>query len=321
MTRRNRRLRADGQPVPLGGQDAQSIILTLLRLGFVGVACVGLALLAGSSWRAFVAIDALKLTTVEVRGAHRASKEALLAAAGTDYGDPLMTLDLRRAAAAMTGHPWVRSATLRRQLPNRLHIDVQEHRPKALLMLGSLWVVNTLGEPFKPFASDDGFSLPIITGIVPAGAQVPKGAAAEATDPERVWLGDGAKKERLDAALELLDAVHDLYGQALLVEQLHYDEDLGFSLYLLPQGAMSAAFGPEHLPVVAHLGQAPLSRVRAIGDTLALLQKEHMAAAVIWANGQRAPNRVQVQPYGPFRQSGAKGAEKSQSVSNRRTIP
>lgn len=319
MTRRNRRLRADGHAGQLGAQDAQSIILTLLRLGFVGVACVGLALLVGSSWRAFVAIDALKLTTVELRGAQRASKEALLGAAGTDYGDPLMTIDLRRAAAAMTGHPWVRAATLRRQLPNRLHIDVEEHRPKALLMLGSLWLVNTLGEPFKPFVSDDGLSLPIITGIAAPGPQAPKGA--DAPEPERALLADSIRKERLDAALELLDAVHDLYGQTLVVEQLHYDEDLGFGLYLLPQGPMFAPFGPEHLPVVVHLGQAPLGRVRLIGDTLLSLQKEHMAAAVIWANGQRAPHRVQVQRYGHFGQNGAKGAEKSQSVSNRRTIP
>ena len=321
MTRRNRRVRTDGHPAQLRAQDAQSIVLTLMRIGFVGVAGIGLVLLLGSSWRAFVAIDALQLTTVELRGAQRASKEALLGAACTDYGDPLLTINLRRAAAAMTGHPWVRTATVRRQLPNRLHIDVQEHRPKALLMLGSLWVVNTLGEPFKPFLSDDDFTLPILTGIVPT-AQAPTGAAAAVeAGNERAALDDADKRQRLDTALDLLDAVHDMYGQTLVVEQLHYDEDLGFSLYLMPQGPLFARSGPEHLPLVAHVGQEPLGRVALIGDTLAVLQKRHIRAAIIWANGERAPNRVQVQPYGLFRQSGAKGAEKSQSVSNRRTIP
>ena len=137
MTRRNRRLRADGPLLPPSSSPAQRLSLTLMATSFIAIGCIGLCLLTASMWRSFVAIDALKLTTIHLRGAHRASLESLMTAAKTGYGDPLMALDLSAAATAMTGHPWVRTATLRRQLPNQLHIDLQEHSPKALLMLSA----------------------------------------------------------------------------------------------------------------------------------------------------------------------------------------
>lgn len=310
---RNRRLRPDGPVVPPSGHAAQRATLWVMRLGFVAVALMGLSLLSASVWRSFVAIDALKLTTVEVRGAKRASKEALLAAAGADYGAPLMTLNLGRAASAMTRHPWVRTATLRRQLPNRLHIDVQEHSPKALVMLNTLWVVNTLGEPFKPFVSDDAFTLPVITGIV-AAAGLPANAGATEEGSKTQALSEEvlqalATSDPLQDALALIDAVHGRYMNVLRVEQVQVDEDLGFSLYLQPCAQKDRAVNQER-PVVVHLGQNPLGRVAIIGDTLERLHKLNRAAMVVWANGHRAPNRVQVRPYGPFEQFAAKGAEK-----------
>ncbi len=320
MTRHNRRVRADVPELPLSGSRAQNITLAMMRAAFVVVGLVGISLLTASGWRAFVAIDALKLTTVEVRGAHRARKEALLGAAGTDYGAPLMTIDLQQAAGNMTQHPWVRSATLRRQLPNRLHIDVQEHSPKALLMAERLWVVNTLAEPFKPFASDDGFSLPILTGIVPdadeasSPPQEPLSgqkmtASMMAPEPPKL---DDRQQRALKNGLELLDAVHALYGPSLVVEQLHVDEDLGFSLYARPMGPMFPAppDATEHRPIVVHLGPTPSNRVAIIGETMRRLITMHVAPAVIWANGQRAPNRVQVQPHADFAKMSMKGEEK-----------
>lgn len=327
MSRRNRRLRADDHPAHKAVTRAQGVMLWLMRAGFIAVGCTGLALLVASSWRAFVAIDALRLTTVHVRGGHRSNKEALLVAAGTNYGDPLMSIDLGQVANDMVGHPWVRTATVRRQLPNRLHIDVQEHTPKALTMLGSLWLVNTLGEPFKPFVSDDGFSLPIITGLVPqsaaAAASAPALSIPSGTPPwgPQPLPSMAVHPGRMQEALGLLDALHDQYGDTLTVQQVHYDEDLGFSVYLLAANQAQPSSAPEHGPTVVHLGHTPNTRIEAIGQTLAVLQQAHMGAAIIWANGVRAPNRVQVQPFAQVQSTHAKGAEKSQSVSNRRTIP
>lgn len=278
MSRPNRRLKNDGPVAPVPGSRAQHVVLALMRVSFVVVALIGITLLSASVWQAFVAIDALKLTTVELKGAQRTHKAALLSAAGTEYGAPLLAIDLKAAAAGMSAHPWVRTATLRRQLPNRLHIDVQEHSPKALLMQNGLMVVNTLGEPFKPFSSDDGIVLPAITGLA-------------ATD-----------NAALQEAIALLDAVQAQYSATFAVLQVHVDEDLGYTLYmrhLAPafiDGAGNAEEDSLGSAMVVHLGHAPKNRVPLIGETLSHLVAPHIVPAVIWANGERAPNRIQVQP-------------------------
>lgn len=65
------------------------------------------------------------------------------------------TVDLQRAREAFESAPWVRTAIVRRQFPNRLRVQIQEHQPAAL------WgaetdsrLVNTFGEVFEANAGD-----------------------------------------------------------------------------------------------------------------------------------------------------------------------
>lgn len=73
------------------------------------------------------------------------------------------TLDLASARAAFETLPWVRSADLRRQWPDRLEVTLEEHVP--LARWGSGGLVNTHGEVF--IGVHDG-PLPAFAG--PAGA-------------------------------------------------------------------------------------------------------------------------------------------------------
>ena len=54
---------------------------------------------------------------------------------------------------------------VRRQLPERLSVEVVEHRPVALLALGELYLVNEVAEPFKRVKATDTMDLPLVTGI------------------------------------------------------------------------------------------------------------------------------------------------------------
>lgn len=72
------------------------------------------------------------------------------------------TLDLARTRAAFEKLPWVRSANIRRQWPDRLDVALEEHVPLARWDSGG--IVSTQGELFA--ASYEG-SLPVFAG--PAG--------------------------------------------------------------------------------------------------------------------------------------------------------
>jgi len=78
------------------------------------------------------------------------------------------TIDLAEAQRAFRGVPWVRSASVRRQWPNRLEVDIVEHR--ALARWNDSALVNSEGEVFRADFDDE---LPVFRG--------PEGSAAEVT--------------------------------------------------------------------------------------------------------------------------------------------
>jgi cell division septal protein FtsQ len=320
VQRHNRRVKKSSSGPESLAQSLQAFCLLLFRTAFISVVGVGLVILGVSGTRAFMAIDALKLTTVHVRGAQRATREALLDAAGVHYGDALLQINLHTAAAGMLAHPWVQGATIRRQWPNRVHIEVTEHVPKALVMLDSLWLLSAEAQLIKPFSHADNLHLPVITGLDgPALVEGPMAASEPMAALDRLERAE-RQRPRLKEALSLLDHLDGTYGDAFSVQEVHADEDLGFDAYLLPLVPRPHSHALPPRAILVRLGNRPSERVDVLQKTLAALQPTAVQPAIIWANGDRAPHRVQVTPHdaGLF---STMGAEKSQSVSNRRTMP
>ena len=77
-----------------------------------------------------------------------------------------------------------------RRFPDRVSVEVAEHVPAALAVLGDLYVLDEEGEPFKRVTPGDGLDLPLVTGL---------DREAYVTDP-------AAARERLRAALEVARA-------------------------------------------------------------------------------------------------------------------
>jgi cell division protein FtsQ len=84
------------------------------------------------------------------------------------------TVDLQKARSAFEAVPWVRQAVVRRQFPNRLRVQLQEHQPVALWGAeGESRMVNSFGEVFEANVGEvehDG--LPRLGGPEGGGPQV-----------------------------------------------------------------------------------------------------------------------------------------------------
>jgi cell division protein FtsQ len=79
----------------------------------------------------------------------------------------VVSIDLERARAAFEAVPWVRQATLKRVWPDRLAVQLVEHRPVALWLAedGSERLVNDQGEVFEANLGDvEDEGLPQFTG-------------------------------------------------------------------------------------------------------------------------------------------------------------
>ncbi len=84
------------------------------------------------------------------------------------------TVDLQQAREAFEAVPWVRQAVVRRQFPNRLRVELQEHQPEALWGADSeSRLVNTFGEVFEANPGDvEQDDMPRLVGPDGAAAQV-----------------------------------------------------------------------------------------------------------------------------------------------------
>jgi cell division protein FtsQ len=84
------------------------------------------------------------------------------------------SLDLQRSREIFEAVPWVRKAVVRRVWPDRLAVQLEEHRAAALWQGGdgADRLVNTFGEVFEADLSDvDDDTLPVLSG--------PEGSSAE----------------------------------------------------------------------------------------------------------------------------------------------
>jgi hypothetical protein len=107
----------------------------------------------------------------EVRWLHhgRLDRDVLRAALEVPEGTSIWDVDVAAAAARLRSVPWVRSAAVRRELPDRLVVRVHEDRPAAILAVTAphpgLFYVAADGRIFAPVGDADARDLPYVTGL------------------------------------------------------------------------------------------------------------------------------------------------------------
>ena len=133
------------------------------------------------------------VSSVEVRGQSRLSREAIETAAAIEPGSNIFTLDTREVVARLEALPLVRHAAVIRSLPNRVAIAVEERRPFTLVHAGRLHWIDEQGIDLGPEARAVAPGTPVISGL---GADdlvpdAPSGRAAAGLNLLRLLLRSG----------------------------------------------------------------------------------------------------------------------------------
>jgi cell division protein FtsQ len=137
----------------------------VLKALFATLATVALAWGAWEVWQWATTSPRFGLTEVVYRGTRHATSAELSRLGGLSPGVNVLALDLASVERALSTHPWVKSVKVRRRLPSRVEVVVEEYAPVALLALGDLYLVDADGTPFKRVSAGDAFDLPLVTGI------------------------------------------------------------------------------------------------------------------------------------------------------------
>lgn len=136
-------------------------------------ACLMLLLAAGGWWALRHPLFAIAGITVQGDVAHN-NAVTLRANVAPRLAGNFFTVNLTKAREAFEGVPWVREAVVRREFPNRLRVQLQEHRAVALWGAdGDTRLVNSFGEVFEVNTGDvETDELPRLSGPQEQSAQV-----------------------------------------------------------------------------------------------------------------------------------------------------
>ena len=110
---------------------------------------------------------------VIVRGHARLAPDEIRTLAGIEPGISIWDVDCRAAEERLRARPWILAATVRRELPHRVVIQLREERPVAILAVArgrsdpALYFVARHGRLFG-VARGDARDFPFITGLAPA---------------------------------------------------------------------------------------------------------------------------------------------------------
>ena len=169
---------------------------------------------------------------VIVRGHARLAPDEVRSLAGIEPGISIWDVDCRAAEERLRARPWIRSATVRRELPHRVVIQLREERPVAILAVASgrsepaLYFVGRHGRLFG-VARGDARDFPYITGLAPAD----------------VAGGDAFGPRAIRRALGLLRVV-GRSKEITAVSEIHVDRVRGLTLLpVRPQVPIELGWG------------------------------------------------------------------------------
>jgi cell division protein FtsQ len=208
-----------------------------------------------------------------VQGNQRLTPRQIIKRGGLDAGSNVFAIDEDACARSIEAHPWVASAKVRTELPNRVSVEVIEREARlAALIERRLYLVDTKGELFKQLEESDPSDLPVVTGI--AGKSV-------ANDREGVRL-------RMRRIIDMVAQMEQAKLAARYpIQEVHAKGDGGLKVILGSAG------------IVLEMGAAPYRlKIAKASRILGELRYRKVAPDILFLGNRAHPEKVVVRLRG-----------------------
>lgn len=195
---------------------------------------VRVCLLAGAcgaaafGWVRLTQAESLAIKHILVEGTGPERADEIRGLLNVRTGDNLLFSDLSLARTRAETHPWVSSASVKREFPDTLRIVVAQRTPRMILALDRLYYVDAAGSPFKLLSPGDAYDLPVLTGL----------------DREDLLSRAELARDAISGALVLLDSLSSKASPLPPsdVSEIAWDEDEGYSVVSV-SGRLTVRFG------------------------------------------------------------------------------
>lgn len=202
---------------------------------------------------------------VDLSGMSRVSRDELLRWSEIHNQSNIFDRSNAQIEARLLEHPWVATASVRRDLPDALVIDVTEHSPLALILLEAPYLFSGDGDAFKVHALGDPSDLPVITGV----------------DADRLRKEPGYGRE-LAQQVEMLFRAYRAAG-------LWRQEPIG-EIHFEPTGGLRLVVGEPAMEVLLGDG-LPQSGLRQLRRVIDDMKKERDLLAQVFVHEPGAAER------------------------------
>ncbi|MCP3954710.1 MAG: FtsQ-type POTRA domain-containing protein [Desulfobacterales bacterium] len=182
--------------------------------------------------------DHFNAKTIQVTGNRHLTENQVLALAGIQRGQNILSVNLGLARKNLISHGWIVDAAVNRRLPDGLGIEIREHDAVAVLDLGPGFLMDARGQVFKKLGPGESDRLPVVSGLVYADIAVGK-------QPETPLMR---------AVVDLLEMSH---GSAAMIpgmrlKKIQADRETGLTLTLAGRLA-TIKIGYDRYPEKLHM--------------------------------------------------------------------
>lgn len=212
------------QKKKLKGTSVFSAVLSVVGV-LSCLAVLSASLILSYSW--ITQTDLLETEYIEVSGLNRLSEGDILKQGKIKFGMNIFEINLSVLNQRLLAHPWIKKVELFRIMPNKIHINIQEHMPLATIEFDERYLMNHDGIIFNRY-SETFNKLPIISGLLPEDINIFR-ATEEKND-----------SSQLSAVMEILKIQSKTFSKISekKVHTIKVDHELG--LTLLSDGQIKA---------------------------------------------------------------------------------
>jgi len=147
-------------PMPL---RARLRLTAWVAVVLLGVVLVGVAGASAYSWLNRSSLFSVR--TIDLNPCDHVTQEEVWAIVRGGRSGNIWSVPTRDVVQRLSGHPWVRTVSVRKAFPDRLVVRIEERRPVAMVNLDVLFYVDAEGNPFKRLTAYDPKNYPILTGF------------------------------------------------------------------------------------------------------------------------------------------------------------
>ncbi len=170
-----------------------------------------------------------EIRNITVEGCRRIPPSEILQWADLDKKTNILSFNIKALQIHLVSHPWIKSADIQREVPDKIHIKISEYTPVAIIDLGQKFLLDDSGTIFKKLDHGEEVPVPIVTGLKMSDLKI-----------------DEKKGSHLRAVLAIIQ-LSTLDGSILPVYSItaiHVDSEIGLTLYAFDSDtAIKLGFG------------------------------------------------------------------------------